>query len=162
LLYGSKTWTIKARDARRIIAAEMKCMRTAWYTWTDYKTNTHITKEIKTTILDKLQEYKRNWIQHVNRIPHNRLPRVMKHCFPTGRRNHGRPLKRLLDTWDRNGSTSDPTAWQICDDVIVLQVAVQATPCVDWELHAPANGALNCLPGEKGLQCIATCSPGFR
>jgi len=47
-------------------------------------------------------------------------------------------------------------------DVIILQVAVQATPCVDWELHAPANGALNCLPGEKGLQCIATCSPGFR
>jgi len=31
------------------------------------------------------------------------LSRVMKHYFPTGRRNHGRPLKRLLDTWDRNG-----------------------------------------------------------
>ena len=30
LLYGSETWTIKARDARRIIAAEMKYMgRTA-------------------------------------------------------------------------------------------------------------------------------------
>ena len=27
LLYGSETWTIKARDARRITAAEMKCMR---------------------------------------------------------------------------------------------------------------------------------------
>jgi hypothetical protein len=26
------------------------------------------------------------------------LPRVMKHYSPTGRRNHGRPLKRLLDT----------------------------------------------------------------
>jgi hypothetical protein len=25
-------------------------------------------------------------------------------------------LKRLLGTWDRNGSTSGPTAWQICDD----------------------------------------------
>jgi len=35
---------------------------------------------------------------------------------PTGRRNHGRPLKRLLDTWDRNGSTSSPTPWQIDDD----------------------------------------------
>jgi len=34
LLYGSKTWTIKARDARRITAAEMKYMkRTAGYTW---------------------------------------------------------------------------------------------------------------------------------
>jgi hypothetical protein len=37
----------------------------------------------------------------------------LKHCCVTGRRNHGRPLKRLLDTWDRNGSTSGPTAWEI-------------------------------------------------
>jgi len=40
----------------------------------------------------------------------------MKHYSPTERRNHGRPLKRLLHTWDRNGSTSGPTAWQIYDD----------------------------------------------
>jgi hypothetical protein len=40
----------------------------------------------------------------------------MKHYSPTGRRNHGRPLKRLLDAWDRNGSTSGPTLWQICND----------------------------------------------
>ena len=100
LLYGSETWTIKARDARRITAADMKYMRrTAGYTWTDYKTNAQIAKELKITpILDKLLEYKRNWIQHVNRMPRNRLPRVMKRYSPTGRWNHGRPLKRLLDT----------------------------------------------------------------
>ena len=40
----------------------------------------------------------------------------MKQYSPTGRRNHGRPLKRLLDTWDRNGSTSGPTPRQIYDD----------------------------------------------
>jgi len=59
------------------------------------------------------------WIgmsQNVNRMPRNRLPRVMKHYCLTGRRNHGRPLKRLLDTWDRNGSTSGPTPWKIYDD----------------------------------------------
>jgi len=40
LLYGSETWTVKAMDARRITAAEMKYMRrTAGYIWTDYKTN---------------------------------------------------------------------------------------------------------------------------
>jgi len=118
LLYGSETWTLKARDARRITAAEMKYMRrTAGYTLTDYKTNTQITKELKITqILDKIQEYKRSWIQHVNRMPRNRLPRVLEHYSPTGRRNRGRPLKRLLDTWDRNGSTSGPTPWQIDDD----------------------------------------------
>jgi hypothetical protein len=42
LLYGSETWTVKARDARRITAAGIKYMR---YTWTDYKTNAQIAKE---------------------------------------------------------------------------------------------------------------------
>ena len=100
LLYDSETWTIKAKDARRKAAAEMKYMRrTAGYTRTDYETNTQIAKELKITqILDKLLEYKRKWIQHVNRMLRNRLPRVMKHYTQTGRRNHGRPLKRLLDT----------------------------------------------------------------
>jgi hypothetical protein len=100
LLYGSETWTVKTRDARRITAAEMKYIRrTAGYTRTDYKTNAQIAKELKITqILEKLLEYKRNWIQHVNRMPRNRLPRVMKPYSPTGRRNYGRPFKRLLDT----------------------------------------------------------------
>jgi hypothetical protein len=42
----------------------MKYMRrTAEYIWTDYKTNVQIAKELKITpILDKLLEYKRNWI----------------------------------------------------------------------------------------------------
>jgi len=99
LLYGSETWTIKAKDTRRITAAEMKYMRrTAGYTWTDYKTDAQISKELKITpILDKLLEYERSWIQHVNRMPRNRLLKVMKYYSPTGRRNQGRPLKILLD-----------------------------------------------------------------
>jgi hypothetical protein len=73
-LYGSETWTVKARDVRRITAAEMKYKRrTAGYIWTDYKTNKQIAKELKITpILDKLLEYKRGWIQRVNRMPRNR------------------------------------------------------------------------------------------
>jgi len=92
--------TIKARDARSITAAEMKYMRrTAGYTWADYRTNTQIAKELKITpILYKLLEYKRNWIQHVNRMPRNRLPRVVKRYSPTIIKNYDRPLKRLLDT----------------------------------------------------------------
>ena len=58
LLYGSESWSITARDGWRITAAEMKYIRRrAEYTWTDYKTNTQITKELKITpILDKLRE----------------------------------------------------------------------------------------------------------
>jgi len=49
----------------------MKYMRrTAGYTWTDYKTNEQITKDLnRVPLLNMLLEYKRNWIQHVNRMP---------------------------------------------------------------------------------------------
>jgi len=73
--------------------------RTAGNAWTDYKTNAQIIKELKITpVLDKLLECKRSWIQHVKRMPRNRIPSVMKYYSPTGRRNHGRPSKRPLDT----------------------------------------------------------------
>jgi hypothetical protein len=49
LLYGSETWTIKARDSRRVSAAEMKYMRrTAGYTGTDYKKKYINCKGVKT------------------------------------------------------------------------------------------------------------------
>jgi hypothetical protein len=73
LLYGSETGTVTARDGSRMSAAEMEYLRrTAGYTGTDCKTTTQIGKELKLTpILDKLLEYKRNWLQHVNRMPRN-------------------------------------------------------------------------------------------
>ena len=54
--------------------------------------------EVMVVFEQRQYDDKRNWIQHVNRMPRNRLPRVMKRYSPTGRRNRGRPLKRLLDT----------------------------------------------------------------
>jgi len=50
LLYGSENWTITARDARRITAAEMNCIsKTAGCSWTDHKTITENAKELNTT-----------------------------------------------------------------------------------------------------------------
>jgi hypothetical protein len=87
------------RDATRITEAEMKYIRTAGYTWTDHKTNIEIARELNITpVLDKIQGCKGKWKQHINRIPRNKLPRAIKKNYtPKGRRNQGRPLKRLLD-----------------------------------------------------------------
>ena len=98
--------------------------RIAGYTWTDYKTNTQIAKELKIIpILDKILEYKRNWIQHVNRMPRNRLPRVIKHYSPTGRRNHPNWQKESWQTFEETyvyvrpeRVNKWPTPWQIYDD----------------------------------------------
>jgi hypothetical protein len=63
---------------------EMKYMRrTAGYTWTDHKTNTEIAKKLNATpVLDKIQDYKRKRIQHVNRMPRNRLHGYIKKTTP--------------------------------------------------------------------------------
>jgi len=131
LLYGSEIWTVKASDARRITAAEMKYMRrTAGYTWADYKTNAQIVKELKITpILDKLLEHKRSWIQHINRKPLNRLPRVMKHYCPTGRRNRGRPLKRL---WIRETGTGQQVA-QLHDRYTMMMMMMMEY--IQWDIQ---------------------------
>jgi hypothetical protein len=80
LLYGSENLTSKARDARRITAVDMKHMRTtAVNTWTDYETNTEITKELHMTlVLEEIQDYTIKWIGHINRTPCNRLTRLIR------------------------------------------------------------------------------------
>ena len=60
-------------------------------TWTDNETNTEIAKELNITqILDEKQDYRRNWMRHVNRMPRNRLPRAIKNYKLKNRRNQGR------------------------------------------------------------------------
>jgi hypothetical protein len=99
LLYCSVNWTIKARDTRRITAAEVKYTRKkAEHPWTDCKTNTETAKEPNITpVLNKVQEYRRNRLQHIKRMPCSRLLRIIKNDRPKGGRNQGRQLKRLLD-----------------------------------------------------------------
>jgi hypothetical protein len=72
---------------------------TAGYIWTDHKTNTEIARELNITpVLDKIQDYMRKWVQHVNRMPRNRLSSFIKTNYtPKGKRKKGRPLKLLLD-----------------------------------------------------------------
>ena len=75
-LYGSENWTLTASQRRRIEAAEMKLLRPlAGYTFYDYKTNNSIRRELRTDcILDKIDEYRRNWLAHIQRMPQTRIP----------------------------------------------------------------------------------------
>ena len=143
----------------------MKYMRrTAGYTCTDYKTNPQTAKELKITpILDKLLEYKRSWIQHVNRMLRNRLPRVMKYYSPAGRRNHGRPLNRLLDTWDRNGLISGPTPWQIYDDDDKRNASLCTSVAnITWEKQRQEPESLAVVLGRARPNIVKICHPTSR
>jgi hypothetical protein len=79
--------------------AEMKFIcKTAKYTRQDPPKNQEIMKELKTNpVLENINNYKEKWIQHVHRVDRSRLPRAILNYQPSGERNRGSPLKRLLD-----------------------------------------------------------------
>jgi hypothetical protein len=95
-LYWSENWTLTASQRRRIEAAEMKLLRPpAGYALYDYKTNDSIHRELQTDcILDKKDEYRRNWLLHLQRMPQNRIPLKSYLYSSHGKRRIGRPKKR--------------------------------------------------------------------
>ena len=96
-LYGSENWTLTASQRRRIVAAEMKLLRPlAGYTLYDHKTNDYICRILQVTgILDEIDEYRRNWFQHLQRIPQTRIP--LKSCYY--RPHRSRTIGRLKKCW---------------------------------------------------------------
>jgi len=87
----------------------MKLLRPlAGYTLYDHKTNDYIRRELRIIgILDKIDEYRRNWLLHLQRMPQNRIPLKSYHYWLKGRTTIGRPKKRWREQlwlWTRNGS----------------------------------------------------------
>jgi len=94
-LYGSENWTLTASQRQRIEAAEMKLLRPlAGCTLYDHKTDDYILRKLQITgILDKIDEYRRNWFHHLQRMPQSRIPLKSYYYRPQGRRTIGRPKK---------------------------------------------------------------------
>jgi hypothetical protein len=72
-LYGSENWTLTALQRRRIEATEMNLLRPlAGYTLYDHETNDSVRRKIQTEcILDEIDEYRRDWFLHLQRMPPN-------------------------------------------------------------------------------------------
>jgi hypothetical protein len=75
----------------------MKLLRPlADYTIYDHKTNESIRRELQTEcILDKKDEYGRNWLLHLQRMALNRIHLKSYHYIPQG----GRTIERLKKSW---------------------------------------------------------------
>jgi hypothetical protein len=73
----------------------MKYMRiTAGYAWTDYTTDTEIAKQLNiTAVLSKIQEYRRNWLQHINKKIRNRLPGIRRKLQTNSYKKPGAHIK---------------------------------------------------------------------
>ena len=74
-------------------------------------------------ILKEIKQYQKKWLQHVQRMDTNRLPKQALQYKPNGRRNLGRPRKRWRDQLhledQGTGNTPKPSWtwwwwWKIC------------------------------------------------
>ena len=100
----------------------------------DHKTNKSIRKELRiTNILDKIDEYRKEWLLHIQRMPQNRIPLKSYNYRPQGRRSIGRPKKRWreqLQPWRRNGSKG-PILGVYDDDDVHIKTLKNVPTCFD-------------------------------
>jgi hypothetical protein len=81
VLHDSGTWALKEQDKSRITTAEMKFVRkTSKYRLFDDRRNQELMKELETQpVLEKVNNYKHEWIQHVAEFVLS--PSSIKFCY---------------------------------------------------------------------------------
>ena len=101
LKFGSEAWVLKKKEEQRLEAAQMKFLRhLLGITKLDKEKNQCIREKTgaqNTSIVKEIKQCQKKWLQHVQRMDRNRLPRQALKYRPEGRRNIGRPKKRWRD-----------------------------------------------------------------
>jgi len=99
LKFGSEVLVLKKREEQRLEAAHMKFLRhLLGITKLDKEKNQCIREKTGAQkIVKEIKQYQKKWLQHVQRMDRNRLPRQTLKYRPEGGRNIGRPKKRWRD-----------------------------------------------------------------
>ena len=105
LLYGSETWTLYARQERRLNAFHLRSLRKILgITWQDRVPNKNVLERAKTQSMFALLSQRRlRWLGHVVRMQDGRIPKdILYGELTTGTRPTGRPLLRFKDVCKRD------------------------------------------------------------
>ena len=91
LKFGSEAWVLKKREEQRLEATPMKFLRhLLGITKLDKEKNQCIRKKIGAqNTVKEIKQYQEKWLQHVQRMDTNRLPKQALQYKPKGRRNIG-------------------------------------------------------------------------
>ncbi|KAJ4427380.1 hypothetical protein ANN_25001 [Periplaneta americana] len=78
--------------------SKMSLQYTAGYTKWDHKRNEDVMEELQLEpVINHVKHYQNNWVNHLHRMRRDRIPKVMLHYRPNGKRSLGRPKKRLIE-----------------------------------------------------------------
>jgi hypothetical protein len=90
---------LKKRDERRLEAAQMKFLRhLLGITKLDRERNQSMREKLGVQdIVLEIKQYQREWLQRVERMDTDRIPKQALKYKPKGKRSIGRPRKRWKD-----------------------------------------------------------------
>jgi len=96
LKFGSEAWVLKKREERRLEAAQIKFLRhLLGITKLDKEKNECIKgKGGAHNMVKEIKQYQVKWLQHVQRMDTNRIPKQALQYQPKGPRNIGRLRKK--------------------------------------------------------------------
>ena len=89
LKFGSEAWVLKKREEQRLEAAQMKFLRHLLGITKLDKEKNQCSRGKKTgaqSIVKEIKQYQKKWLQHVQRMDTNRLPKQALQYRPKGRR----------------------------------------------------------------------------
>ena len=120
------------REEQRLEAAQIKLFRhLLGITKLDKEKNQCIRQKTGAqNIVEEIKQYQKKWLQHVQRMDRNRIPKQALRYRPKGQRNIGRPKKWWRDQLhfeDQGiGNTPNPSWWlwlwwRIQWDIIYVQ-----------------------------------------
>jgi predicted deacetylase len=93
LKFVSEAWVLKKREEQCLEAAQMKFLRhLLGITKLDKGKNQCIREKTRAqNRVQEIKQYQKKWLQHVQRMDTDRIPRKALRDRPEGRRNVGRP-----------------------------------------------------------------------
>jgi hypothetical protein len=107
LKFGSEAWVLKKRDEQRREAAQMKFLRHLLViTKLGRERNQSVREKLGVqNIVLEIKQYQREWLQHVERMNTDRIPKQALKYRPKakGKRSIGRPRKRWKDQFHLEG-----------------------------------------------------------
>jgi len=96
LKFGNEAWVLKEREEQCLEAAQMKFLRHLLGITKLDKENNHCIREKMgaQNIVKEIKQYQKKWLQHIQRMDTNRIPKQALKYRPEGRWNIGQPKKR--------------------------------------------------------------------
>ena len=84
--FGSETWVLRKREEQRLEAAQMKFLRhLLGITKLDKETDQCIWEKTGAqNIVKEIKQYQKKWLQHIQRMDTNRLPKQALQYKPNG------------------------------------------------------------------------------